>query len=112
VVTSSNVQLRALSSPLARLKRTAVVNLRVTATCPLRLTIAATLRGSPGVVIASAAVAVKRSQTRIVRIHLTPAGRRLLAARRAARLLLTLRTPAVKGVTPKRVWTTTITLSG
>jgi hypothetical protein len=73
---------------------------------------AATLRGSPGVVVASAAVAVKRGETRIVRVHLTPAGRRLLADRREARLLLTTRTPAVRGVTPKRVWTTTITLSG
>jgi hypothetical protein len=112
VVTSSNVQLRALSSPLAQLKRTAVVRLRVKASCPLRLTMAATLRGSPGVVVASASVSVKRGQTRTVRVHLTPAGRRLLAARHEARLLVTTRTPAVRGVTPKRVWTTTVTLAG
>jgi hypothetical protein len=111
VVTSSNVQFRSLSSRLSQLKRTAVVHLRVRATCGLRLTVAATLRGSPKVVVASAAVSVKRGQTRIVLVHLTAAGRKLLAGRREARLLLTTRTPAVKAITPKRVWTTAITLS-
>jgi hypothetical protein len=111
VVTSSNVQLRSLSSRLSLLRRSAVVHLRVQATCALRLTMAATLRGSPRVVVATAAVSVKAGRTRIVLVHLTPAGRRLLAGRRAARLLLTTRTPALKGLTPARAWLTTIVLS-
>ena len=41
------------------------------------------LKGSPrGAVVASASVSVKSGQTRLVSIHLTPAGRKLLAARR------------------------------
>jgi hypothetical protein len=44
-------------------------------------------------------------------MHLTPAGRRLLAARRQARLVVTTRTPAVKGLTPLRVWSAAITLT-
>jgi hypothetical protein len=110
-VTSSSVQLRSLSSRLTQLKQTALVQLRVRASCALRLTMAATLRGSPGVVVASAAVSVKADQTRIVSMHLTPAGRRLLAARRQARLVVTTRTPAVKGLTPLRVWSAAITLT-
>jgi hypothetical protein len=110
VVRSPTVQVRSLASRLANLKRTAVVRLRVTSTCALRLTMAARLRGSPGVVVASASVSVKRGQTRIVSIRLTPVGRRLLASHRRARLLLTTRTPAVKGVTPTHIWSTVIVL--
>jgi hypothetical protein len=72
---------------------------------------AATLRGSPGVVVASAAVSVKPGQTRIVSMHLTPAGHRLLAPRRRAHLVVTTRTPAVEGLTPKRAWSMTVALS-
>jgi hypothetical protein len=110
-VTSSNVQLRSLSSRLTQLKRTSVVHLRVRSSCALRLTMAATLRGSPGVIIASAAVSVRADQTRIVSMHLTPRGRRLLTARRLARLVVTTRTPAVKGLPPPPTWSAAITLT-
>jgi hypothetical protein len=110
VVRSSTVKVRSFASSLARVQRTAVARIRVRAACALRLTMAARLPGSPGVVVASASVSVKGAQTRLVSVHLTPAGRKLLASRRRARLLLTTRTPAVKGRSPARTWSTVIVL--
>jgi hypothetical protein len=107
-VSSSSVRLRSLSSLLSVVRRSAVVRLRVSTTCAIRLAMAARLGGAHGTVVASASVKLKAGQTRVVSVRLTPAGRRLLAHRLRARLIVITRTPAVKATTLARTWATAI----
>jgi hypothetical protein len=107
-VVSSSVKVRSLSSRISVLKRTATVRLKVKATCSLRLKLAAALGKRHGAVIGRASVSIKKGKTKTILVHLTRAGRVLLAHRTQAKIFVTTRTPAVKGLRPARAWGTTI----
>jgi len=61
-----------------------------------------------GAIVARANVTLKGGTTRTVTVHLTSVGRKLLLHRLQARLVVTTRTPAVKGLSPARLWSTAI----
>jgi hypothetical protein len=107
-VVSSTIKVRSLSSRFSELKRNAGIRLRVKATCSVKLKIAAALGTAKGAIVARANVTLKRGTTRTVVVHLTSVGRKLLLNRAQARLVVTTRTPAVKGLSPARLWSTAI----
>jgi hypothetical protein len=107
-VASSSVKVRSLSSLMSALKRTSTVRLKVTTTCSLRLTLAAALGKRHGTVVGRASVLLKKGKTRTILVHLTRAGRALIAHKAHAKIFVTTRTPAVKGLRPARAWGTTI----
>ena len=51
---------------------------------------------------------LKKGKTRTILLHLTRAGQVRIAHKAHARLFVTTRTPAVKGIRAARVWSTTI----
>jgi hypothetical protein len=107
-VVSSTIKVRSLSSRFSELKRNAAVRLRVRATCSVRLKIAAALGTAKGAIVARANVFLKRGPARTVTARLTSVGRKLLLHRLQARLVITTRTPAVKGLSPARLCSTAI----
>jgi hypothetical protein len=106
-IVSSSVKVRSLSSLTSSLKRTSTVRLKIKATCSLRLTLAAAL-GKHGSVLGRASVLLKKGTTKTVLVHLTRAGRGLIANKAHFKVFVTGRTPAVKGLSPARTWSTTI----
>jgi hypothetical protein len=107
-VVSSSVKVRSLSSLMSALKRTSTVRLKITTRCSLRLTLAAALGKRHGTVVGRASVLLKKGKTRTILVHLTRAGRASIAHRAHAKIFVTTRTPAVKGLRPARAWGTTI----
>jgi hypothetical protein len=107
-IVSSSVKVRSLSSLMSSLKRTSTVRLKVKATCSLRLRLAAALGKRHGAVVARASVLLKKGTNKTILLHLTRSGRALIAHKAHAKLFVTTRTPAVKGLRPARVWATTI----
>jgi hypothetical protein len=107
-VVSSSLKVRSLSSLMSALKRTATVRLKVKATCSLRLKLAAALGKRHGAVVGRASVSIKKGKTKTILVHLTRAGRALLAHKSQAKIFVTTRTPAIKGLRPARAWGTTI----
>jgi hypothetical protein len=93
---------------MSALKRTSTVRLKITTRCSLRLTLAAALGKRHGSVVGRASVLLKKGKTRTILVHLTRAGRALVAHRAHAKIFVTTRTPAVKGLRPARAWGTTI----
>jgi hypothetical protein len=53
-------------------------------------------------------VLLKKGTNKTILLHLTRSGRALIAHKAHAKLFVTTRTPAVKGLRPARVWATTI----
>jgi hypothetical protein len=84
------------------------VRLQVKATCSLRLTLAAALGTKHGAVVGRASVFLKKGTTKTILVHLTRTGRNLIAHKANAKVFVTTRTPAVKGLSPARIWSTTI----
>jgi hypothetical protein len=109
-VSPASVKVRSLSRRLAAVDHNAAVRVRVRVTCALRLKLSAALDGPHGAIVGRASVRMKRGQTRIVSVKLTSSGRRLLRHRRKARLRIIARTLAVKGVSPRHVWTLSVPL--
>jgi hypothetical protein len=107
-VVSSTIKVRSLSSRFSELRRNAGIRLRVKATCSVKLRIAAALGTARGAIVARANVTLKRGTSRTVIVHLTSVGRKLLHNRAQVRLVVTTRTPAVKGLSPARLWSTAI----
>jgi hypothetical protein len=107
-VVSSSVKVRSLSSLLSSLKKSSTVRLQVKATCSLRLTLAAALGSKHGAVVGRASVFLKKGTTKTILVHLTRTGRNLIKHKANAKVFVTTRTPAVKGLSPARIWSTTI----
>jgi hypothetical protein len=107
-VVSSSIKVRSLSTRLSSLKRTSSVRLQIKATCSLRLRLAAALGTKRGAVVGRASVYLKKGEKKTVRVHLTRAGRGLIAHKAYAKVFVTARTPAVTGLSPARAWSTTI----
>jgi hypothetical protein len=93
---------------MSSLKRTSTVRLKVKTTCSLRLKLAAALGKRHGAVVGRASVFLNKGTTKTILVHLTRAGRVLIAHRARAKIFVTTRTPAVKGLRPARAWGTTI----
>jgi hypothetical protein len=74
----------------------------------LRLKLAAALGKRHGAVVGRASVSIKKGKTKTILVHLTRAGRALLAHKSQAKIFVTTRTPAIKGLRPARAWGTTI----
>ena len=108
LVVSSSVKVRSLSSLMSSLKRTSTVRLKVKTTCSLRLTLAATLGKRNGIVLGRASVLLAKGKTKTILVHLTRAGRARIAHKAHAKIFVVTRAPAVKGLRPARVWSTTI----
>ncbi len=107
-VVSSSIKVRSLSSAFASLKKTSTVRLKVKATCSLRLTLAAALGTRHGAVVGRASVFLKKGTTKTMLVHLTRAGKNMIKHKTSAKIFVTTRTPAVKGLSPARIWSTTI----
>jgi hypothetical protein len=107
-VVSSSVKVRSLSSLMSSLKRTSTVRLKVKTTCSLRLKLTAALGKRHGAVVGRARVFLKKGTTKTILVHLTRAGRALIAHKAHAKVFVTTRTSAVKGLSPARAWSTTI----
>jgi hypothetical protein len=106
-VISSSVKVRSLSSLVSALRKTSTVRLKVKATCSVRLKLAASL-GKRGAVLGRASVFLKKGANKTILVHLTRTGRGLIAHKANAKVFVTTTTPAVKGLSPARTWSTTI----
>jgi hypothetical protein len=106
-VVSSSVKVRSLSSQLSALRKTSTVRLKVKATCSVHLKLVAAL-GKKGAVLGRASVVLKKGANRTILVHLTKAGRNLIAHNAHPKVFVTTSTPAVKGLSPARTWSTTI----
>jgi hypothetical protein len=107
-VVSSSIKVRSLSSLLSSLKKSSTVRLQVKATCSLRLTFAAALGTRHGAVVGRASVFLKKGTTKTILVHLTRTGRNLIKHKANAKVFVITRTPAIKGLSPARNWSTTI----
>jgi hypothetical protein len=58
--------------------------------------------------VGRASVFLKKGTTKTILVHLTRAGRALIAHKAHAKVFVTTRTSAVKGLRPARAWSTTI----
>ena len=57
-----------------------------------------------GAVLGRASVFLKKGTTKTILVHLTRTGRALIANKASAKIFVTTRTPAVKGLRPARTW--------
>jgi hypothetical protein len=83
------------------------VRLKVKATCSVHLKLTAAL-GKHGAVLGRASVSLKKGANRTILVHLTRIGRARIAHKANPKIFVTTTTPAVKGLSPARTWSTTI----